>query len=152
MVKVYMTSSINFVCKVCGKNVNDNDRAIQCELCNYGFTSIAITLIILTIKFFKIPMILGIAFSVVVRFSHLILWKVIDLEDTDSSLEDTDSSFANKKETVPPQNNDEIIYEQSLNNLANANQNIKSQSQNLNQYLINRLTLNQYLNSQSLMK
>ena len=34
------------------------------------------------------------------------------------SLEDTDSSFANKKETVPPQNNDEIIYEQSLNNLA----------------------------------
>ena len=113
-----MTSSINFACKVCGKNVNDNDRAIQCELCNYGFTSIAITLTILTTNFFKIPMILGIVFSVAVRFSHLILWKVIDLEDTDSSLEDTDSSFANKKETVPPQNNDEIIYEQSLNNLA----------------------------------
>ena len=106
-----MNSSINFACKVCGKNVNDNDRAIQCELCNYGFTSIAITLIILTTNFFKIPMILGIVFSVAVRFSHLILWKVIDLEDTDSS-------FANKKETVPPQNNDEIIYEQSLNNLA----------------------------------
>ena len=33
-------------------------------------------------------------------------------------LEDTDSSFANEKETVPPQNNDEIIHEQSLNNLA----------------------------------
>ena len=30
-----MTSSINFPCKVCGKNVNDNDQAIQCELCNY---------------------------------------------------------------------------------------------------------------------
>ena len=30
-----MTSSINFPCKVCGKNVNDNDRAIQCELGNY---------------------------------------------------------------------------------------------------------------------
>ena len=35
MVKVYITSSINFPRKVCGKNVNDNDRAIQCELCNY---------------------------------------------------------------------------------------------------------------------
>ena len=30
-----MTPSINFLCKVCGKNVNDNDRAIQCEFCNY---------------------------------------------------------------------------------------------------------------------
>ena len=40
-----MTSSINFPCKVCGKNVNDNDndnvndnvndQVIQCELCNY---------------------------------------------------------------------------------------------------------------------
>ena len=33
-------------------------------------------------------------------------------------LEDTDSSFANKKETVAPRNSDEIIHEQSLNNLA----------------------------------
>ena len=30
-----MTFSINFPCKVYGKNVNDNDRAIQCELCDY---------------------------------------------------------------------------------------------------------------------
>ena len=30
-----MTPSINFLWKVCGKNVNDNDRAIQCEFCNY---------------------------------------------------------------------------------------------------------------------
>ena len=30
-----MTYSINFPCKVCGKIVNDNDRAIQCERCNY---------------------------------------------------------------------------------------------------------------------
>ena len=30
-----MTYSINFPCKVCGKSVNDNDRAIQCERCNY---------------------------------------------------------------------------------------------------------------------
>ena len=30
-----MTSSINFPCKVCGKNINDDDPAIQCELCNY---------------------------------------------------------------------------------------------------------------------
>ena len=33
-------------------------------------------------------------------------------------LEDTDSSFANKKETVAPRNSNEIIHEQSLNNLA----------------------------------
>ena len=30
-----MTSLINFPCKVCGENVNDNDQAIQCELCYY---------------------------------------------------------------------------------------------------------------------
>ena len=30
-----MTYSINFPCTVCGENVNDNDRAIQCDLCNY---------------------------------------------------------------------------------------------------------------------
>ena len=30
-----MTSSVKFPCKVCGKNVNDNDQAIQCDLCNY---------------------------------------------------------------------------------------------------------------------
>ena len=33
-------------------------------------------------------------------------------------MEDTNLSFANKKETVTPQNNNEIIYEQYLNNLA----------------------------------
>ena len=30
-----MTSSINFLCKVCEKNVNDSDQAIQCDLCDY---------------------------------------------------------------------------------------------------------------------
>ena len=30
-----MTSSTNFPCKVYGKNVNDNDQAMQCDLCNY---------------------------------------------------------------------------------------------------------------------
>ena len=30
-----MTSSINFPCKSCGNNFNDNDQAIQCELWNY---------------------------------------------------------------------------------------------------------------------
>ena len=59
------------------KNVNDNDRAIQCDLCNYWFSLIAITLIILTINSFKIPMILGIVFSVAAKLSYLILWKVI---------------------------------------------------------------------------
>ena len=38
-----------------------------------GFTLIAITLIILTINSVKIPMILGIVFSIAVRSSHLIL-------------------------------------------------------------------------------
>ena len=33
-------------------------------------------------------------------------------------LEDADTSSANEKEAVPPQNNDKIIHEQSLNNLA----------------------------------
>ena len=33
-------------------------------------------------------------------------------------MEETDSSFANEKETVTPKNIDEIIHEQSLNNLA----------------------------------
>ena len=42
-----------------------------------GFTLIAITLIILTINFFKIPMILGIIFYVELRFPYLILRKVI---------------------------------------------------------------------------
>ena len=37
------------------------------------FTLVAITLIILTINPFKIPVILGIVFYVAVRFSHLIL-------------------------------------------------------------------------------
>ena len=79
-----MTSLINFPCKVCGKNVIMNasvyhHQAIQCELCNYWFTLIAITLIILTINSFKIPMILGIVSSVAVRFSHLILWNVIKI-------------------------------------------------------------------------
>ena len=59
------------------KNVNDNDRAIQCDLCNYWFSLTAITLIILTINSFKIPMILGIVFSVAAKLSYLILWKVI---------------------------------------------------------------------------
>ena len=30
-----MTSSINFPCKVCGKNVYDSDQAIQCDLWDY---------------------------------------------------------------------------------------------------------------------
>ena len=55
------------------KNVNDNDRAIQCDLCNYWFSLIAITLIMLTINSFKIPMILGIVFSVAAKLSYLIL-------------------------------------------------------------------------------
>ena len=38
-----------------------------------GFALITITLIVLTINLFKIPMILGIAFSVAVKFYHLIL-------------------------------------------------------------------------------
>ena len=38
-----------------------------------GFRLIAITLIILTINSFKIPMILGIVFSAAVRFSQIIL-------------------------------------------------------------------------------
>ena len=62
-------------------------------------------------------------------------------------------SFAKKKETVPPQNNDEIIHEQSLNNLAEHQSKSQQSSQNCNQYLNNQLlTPNQYLNSWSLMK
>ena len=30
-----MTSSINFPCKACGKNVSDSDQAIQCDLYDY---------------------------------------------------------------------------------------------------------------------
>ena len=30
-------SSINFPCKVCGKNVNDNDQAIHCTFVTIGF-------------------------------------------------------------------------------------------------------------------
>ena len=35
VVKVYMISSINFPCKVCGKDVNANDQTIQCDLYSY---------------------------------------------------------------------------------------------------------------------
>ena len=44
-----------------------------------GFTLTTITLIKLAINSFKIPMILGIVLSVPVRFSHLIVWKVIKI-------------------------------------------------------------------------
>ena len=68
-----MTSSINFSCKVCGKMLMIMIELFNVNFVTIGFTSIAITLIILTANFFKIPMILGIVFSVAVGFSHLIL-------------------------------------------------------------------------------
>ena len=55
---------------------------IVIKLFNVTFVTIrfilnAITLIILTLHFFKIPMILDIVFSVAVTFFNLILWKII---------------------------------------------------------------------------
>ena len=54
-------------------------------------------------------------------------------------LEDTNSSFANEKETVPPQSNDDIIHEHSLNNLAehqSKSQQSVLESQQISQQLV----------------
>ena len=74
-----MTSSIKFPWKVCGKNVNDSDLAIQCDLCDYWIYLNSNNFNYITINFFKILMILGILFPVAVKFFHLNLRKVIKL-------------------------------------------------------------------------
>ena len=65
-------SHLTFLCKSCDKDVNDNDHAIQCDICNFWVYITVTILIILIINICKVTMILGIVLLAQAQYFLLI--------------------------------------------------------------------------------
>ena len=65
-------SRITFPCKICNKNVNDNNHVIQCDIVTFGSTLNVTILIILIINICKVTIILGIVLLAQAQYFLLI--------------------------------------------------------------------------------